>query len=43
MRDIFGEGVLGADVGDAGFGGFARFGEGVVAGVEVLALLGGKC
>lgn len=39
VGDVFGEGVLGADGGDATFGGFARFGEGVVARVEVLALL----
>ncbi len=40
VRDVFREGVLGADGGDAAFGGFARFGEGVVARVEVFALLG---
>lgn len=39
MGDVFWEGVLGADGGDAAFGCFAGFGEGVVAGVEVFALL----
>ena len=39
MRNILGDGVLAADLGDAYVGGFAGFGEGVVAGVEVLALL----
>ena len=39
VRDVFGERVLGADLGDADVGGFAGFGEGVVAGIEVFALL----
>jgi hypothetical protein len=32
-------GVLGANVGHSGVGGFAGFGEGIVAGVEVFAFL----
>lgn len=39
MRDVFREGMLAADGGHTAFGGFAGFGEGVVAGVEVFALL----
>ncbi len=39
VRDVFGLGVFGADGGDAGVGGFTGFGEGVVARVEVFALL----
>lgn len=39
MWDVFWEWVLGTDGGDAAFGGFAGFGEGVVAGVEVFAFL----
>lgn len=38
--DVLGDWVLTANVCDAGVGCFASFGEGVVAGVEVLALLG---
>lgn len=41
MRDVFGERVLEPDRGDAYVGGFAGFGEGVVARVEVFAFLGG--
>ena len=41
MRDVVGVGVFGADGCDACVGGFAGFGEGVVAGVEVFALLVG--
>ncbi len=39
MRDVFCLGVFGADGGDTRVGGFAGFGEGVVARVEVFALL----
>lgn len=39
VRDAVRGGVLAADLGDAGVGGLARLGEGVVARVEVLALL----
>lgn len=39
VGDIFSLGVLGADGGHACVGGFAGFGEGVVAGVEVFAFL----
>lgn len=39
VRDLLGVGVLAADLGDAGVAGLAGFGEGVVAAVEVLALL----
>lgn len=39
VRDVLGERVLRADIGDADVGGFAGFGERVVAAVEVLALL----
>ena len=39
MWDVLGERVLRADGGDADVGGFAGFGEGIVAGVEVFALL----
>ena len=41
MRDVFGKRVLRAHGGDADVGGFAGFREGVVAGVEVFALLVG--
>ena len=37
--DLFGVGVLAADLGDADVTSFAGLGEGVVAAVEVLALL----
>ena len=40
VGDVLGDWVAGADVGDAYVGGFAGFAEGVVAGIEVLALLG---
>lgn len=39
MRDVFGDGMAGADVGDADVGGFTGFAEGVVTGIEVLAFL----
>ena len=39
MRDLLGVGVLAADLGDASVRGLAGLGEGVVAAVEVLALL----
>lgn len=39
MRDVLGNWVLAADLGDTDVGGFASFGEGVVARVEVFALL----
>lgn len=39
MWDILGERVFRADRGDADVGGFAGFGESIVAGVEVFALL----
>lgn len=39
VGDVFWEGVLRADGGDAALGGFAGFGEGVVAGVKVFAFL----
>jgi hypothetical protein len=39
VRDLLGVGVLAADLGDADVASFAGFGEGVVAAVEVLALL----
>jgi hypothetical protein len=39
MRDVVGFGVLGANGGDAGIGGFAGFGESIVTGIEVLAFL----
>lgn len=39
VRDILRQRVLGADGGDAALGGFAGFGEGVIAGVKVLAFL----
>lgn len=39
VGDVFWKWVLGADGGDAAFGGFAGFGEGVVARVEVFAFL----
>ena len=38
MGDVFWEWVLGTDGGDTAFG-FAGFGEGVVAGVEVFTFL----
>jgi hypothetical protein len=37
--DVLGDGVFAADLGDAYVGGFAGFGESVVAGVEVFAFL----
>lgn len=44
VRDLLGVGVLAADLGDASVGSFAGLGEGIVAAVEVLALLhGGQC
>ena len=39
MWDVFGDGVFATDLRDAYVGGFAGFGESVVAGVEVLAFL----
>ena len=39
VRDLLGVGVLAADLGDASVRGLAGLGEGVVAAVEVLALL----
>ena len=39
VRDLFGVGVLAADLCDADVTSFARLGEGVVAAVKVLALL----
>lgn len=39
MWDVLRERVLRADGGDANVGGFAGFGKGIVAGVEVFALL----
>jgi len=39
MRYILWEGMLGTDGCDANVGGFARFGECVVAGIEVFAFL----
>lgn len=39
VRDIFGERMLRADVGDAAFRCFAGFGKRIVAGVEILTLL----
>lgn len=39
VRNVFGERVLGTDVGYADVGSFAGFGESIVAGVEVLAFL----
>lgn len=39
MRDVLRDGVFAADLCDADVGGFAGFGEGVVAGVEVFAFL----
>ena len=39
MWDIFRQRVLGADGGNADIGGLASLGEGVVAGVEILAFL----
>lgn len=41
VGDVFWDGVAGADVRDAYVGGLAGFAEGVVAGIEVLAFLGG--
>ena len=46
VRDVLGDGMLGTDVGDADVGGFAGFAQGIIAGVEVFALLtitGCKC
>lgn len=43
MRDVLGDGVLAAYLGDAGVRGFAGFGEGVVAAVEVFAFLDPTC
>ncbi len=40
MRDVFGDGVFAADLSNANIGGLARFGEGIVARVEVFAFLG---
>lgn len=39
MRDVFGVGVLRADVGYVDIGGDASFLEGVVAGVEIFTFL----
>lgn len=39
MRDVFGEGVLGADVGHADIRSFTGFREGIVTRVEVFTLL----
>lgn len=39
MRDAFGRRMLGTDGRDAYVGGFAGFAKGIVAGVEILALL----
>jgi len=39
MWDVLWDWMLAANLGDANVGGFAGFGESVVAGVEVLALL----
>jgi hypothetical protein len=39
VRNLLGNGVFATDGGDTDVGGFAGFGEGVVAAVEVLALL----
>jgi hypothetical protein len=38
MRDVFGEGMLGADAACVDGAGFAGFGQGVVTGIEVFAL-----
>ena len=40
VGNLLGVGVLATDLGDADVAGLACFGEGVVAAVEVLALLG---
>lgn len=40
VGNLLGIGVLAADLGDADVAGLAGFGEGIVAAVEVLALLG---
>lgn len=42
MRDVLCIGVLSADGCDTCISGFAGFGESIVAGVEVLAFLGGR-
>jgi hypothetical protein len=39
VRDVLRNGMFAADLGNAYVGGFAGFGEGIVARVEVLALL----
>jgi hypothetical protein len=39
VRDVLWNWVFATDLGDAYVGGFAGFGQGVVAGVEVFALL----
>ena len=39
MGDVFWERMLGADRGDAAFGGFAGFGESIITGVEIFAFL----
>lgn len=39
MRDVLGDGMLGTDVGDADVGGFTGFAQGIIAGIEVFALL----
>jgi hypothetical protein len=41
VRDVLGDGVLASDDGDADVRGLAGLGEGVVPGIEVLALLSG--
>jgi hypothetical protein len=41
VRDVLGDRMLATDLGDAYVRGFAGFGEGVVAGVKVFALLCG--
>ena len=43
VRNLLGVGVFAADLGDADVASFAGFGEGIVAAVEVLALLRGCC
>ncbi len=40
VGDVLWKRVLGADAGDTAFGGFAGFGEGIVARIEVFAFLG---
>jgi len=39
MRNVFRDWMFATDLGDANVGGFACFGEGVIAAVEILALL----